>query len=82
MRGCAPSLLIQYTQIHTHARQQLVWLVSPSVQDLHESPGGTRAAEPLEVEVLKNIIKCGRADMTAGPLRALTVVRKGLASLC
>lgn len=55
-------------------------LVSPSVQDLHESPGGPCCAEPLEVEVLKNIIKCGSADMTADPLRALNVVRKDFVS--
>lgn len=55
--------------IHTDTHQQLVLLDSPSVQDLCESPAGPGWAEPLEVEELKNIIKCGRADMTAGPLR-------------
>lgn len=70
------------TQVHAFTWRQLVLLVCPSVQDSHESPRGPGCAEPLEVEVLKNVIKCGRADTTAGPLRALTAVRKDFGSPC
>lgn len=77
MRTC-----IQVTGTHKHTPKQLVFLVSPSVQDFYKSPGGPGCTEPLEVEMLKNIIKCGRAHMTARPLRALTAVRKDLASPC
>lgn len=59
-----------------------MFLVSPSVLDVDESPRGPGYDEPLEVEVLKNIIKCGRADMMSGTLRTLTAVRKDFASSC
>lgn len=68
----------RYIHTHTHTCRQLVLLVSPSVQDLRESPAGPDWAEPLEVEELKNIIKCRRADMTAGPFEGL--LKKNLAS--
>lgn len=50
-----------------------------SCRGLPKAPGCT---EPLEAKVLKNVIKCGRVDMTAAPLRALTAVRKDFASPC
>lgn len=56
------SLPEKHTHKHTPSYQQLVLLVSPSVQDLQASPSGPGCSQTLDVEVLKNIIKCRRAD--------------------
>lgn len=60
-----------------HTRQQLVLLVSPSVQNLNVFPRVPGCSKPLEAEVLRNLIKC-RADMTAGAFEGLDFCDEGL----
>lgn len=71
MQGRAGS----YKHIHTSA----AGVVSqPVCAGLARVPGGPGCAEPLQVEVRKNFIKCERADTTARPLRAFESCKEGL----